>query len=264
MSQLSQFGLVVLLFFISLDLYAEERVQREVKVLGRKISVSQSVSDLEKSGVESKSEISLFGKKIEIAKSSVKYQVNENEGMSYRNNFSVNGRKILVSSFVNDDGSFDYSAEVPFMEISGDLFSYSFGILSLGVNSGVTFEGDLKASLSSELLKEDPFISDEMNLAKASASVDVLTKGYVEGQVKILFVKGGVGGSINLIEGEAGAEISTAPVNLDAPEINYFGSVHLLRGQLYGYVGSGHSKWLSHDFYTSNGYCYGFGSKPCL
>lgn len=260
---LSRVGLGVLLLFFCLDLRAEEIAQKQAKILGRKINVSQEVSNPENSGAESVTKVSIFGKNIEIAKSSVKYKVSENEGTSFDNGFYVNGRKVLAHSFENGDGSFAYAADIPAAEISGDVFSYSIGIFSLGINSGVTYDGLLMAQFSSEFLKEKPEYTLEMNVAKASAMVDVLAKGYVESQVKVLFIKGGVGGALNLIEGKASASISVTPDTIVAPTVAYGGVIHLLSGQLYTYVGSGKSKWFSHDFYKSQGYCYAFGDSSC-
>ncbi|HXH74171.1 MAG TPA: hypothetical protein VNJ08_04355 [Bacteriovoracaceae bacterium] len=271
MRYLCQVGLCVLVLGAYQNLRADESVHKQIKILGKAVSVSQNLSvskddspdDKSESGVESVTQVSLFGKKIEIVKSKVQYQVSEDEGLSYNNQFYVKGKRVLAHSFENGDGSFSYEVDVPASEFSGDIFSYSLGILSLGINSGVSYEGKLKSEVSSEFLKREPAIDPQMNMVKASADVDIMAKGYIEGQVKILFIKGGVGGAISLIDGEAKASISVNPSSISEPEVAYGGAVNLLQGHLYGYVGSGRSKWISHNFYSSKGYCYAFGDSSC-
>jgi len=271
MRYLSHVGLCVLAFQVGQNVWADQVAQKSMKILGKTVSVTQNLSSTEdaipdetsQSGVESTSQVNLFGKKIEIVRNSVQYRVNENEGLSYDNKFYVKGKRVMSQSFIDGDGSYAYNVDIPYTEVAGDIFSYSLGILTLGVYSGVSYEGLLKSQVSSEFLKRDPARSADMNLVQASAEVDLLAKGFIEGQVKVLFIKGAVGGALNLIDGKAGASIAVTPMNVIHPEVAYGGLVNLLSGSLYGYVGSGSTKWYSYDFYKSKGYCYAFGSSSC-
>lgn len=255
-------GLLVLSLSANDKVYGNRIAEKSTKVLGKTLSVKHTVTGNE--GVETATELSLFGKKIELAKTSVHYQIDEDHGPSFQSDFYVNGRKILAHGYVSKDGSYAYTADIPAAEISGDVFTYSLGILSLGINSGITYDGQLQAYVSSDFLKgEVPTKTPDTNLLSASAHADLLAKGYIEGQVKVLFIKGGVGGAINLVEGESQASVAVTPANIDAPEVSYQGVVHLLSGELYGYIGSGRKKWLTYDFYRSNGHCYSFGTSSC-
>lgn len=264
-------GLSLVVLSFSQNIFAAEVAKREIKILGKVLSVSQTLEggedvvpdDVAQSKVESTSQVNLFGKKIEIVKSSVQYRVNESEGISYNNQFYVRGKKILGESLVNGDGSFAYVADVPYTEISGEVLSYSIGILSLGVHTGLSFDGLLKAQVSSELLRQQPNYTADMNLVTAGAEAELLAKGYAEGQVKVFFIKGAIGGAVNLIDGKAGASVAVNPMTVSNPTVSYQGVVHLLSGSIYGYVGSGSSRWLSYDFYKHKGLCYAFGSGSC-
>jgi hypothetical protein len=264
-------GVYVIAFTICLDLRADQIATKQFRILGKTVSATQNLAvlkdtvadDFSDSGVESTSSVTLFGKKIEVVKSSLKYKVSEDDGIIFEDKFYIKGRKVLGHSLVNGDGSYAYGVDVPATEIAGDLFSYSLGILSLGVYSGVSYEGSLKAEVRSELLRKNPAITADMNLASAEVEVDLLTKGFIEGQVRVLFIRGSVGGAINLIDGQAGASIGVTPQTVTKPNIAYQGVVSLLSGSLYGYVGSGNSRWLSADFYKHKGFCYAFGASSC-
>jgi len=262
MGYLCQVGLGVFLFLFSQNIWAVQSVGKQVKILGKKISVSQHLS-ASKGEVGTATHISLFGKKIDLVRNSVQYKVNESEGPSYDNQFYIKGKKVLGHSFINGVGSFATEVDVPYVEVAGDVFSYSLGILSVGVYSGVSYEGQLNSQISSELFKETPLLAPDMNLVNASASVDVMAKGFIEGQVKVLFIKGAVGGSIDLIDGEAAAAVSVNADTVETPLTSYHGIVHLLSGELYGSIGSGRSKWAGHTFYKSKGYCHAFGESVC-
>lgn len=253
------------------NIWADEIAEKSLKILRKTVLVSQNLSSLaddiedetSESGVETTSNINLFGKKIEVVKNSLKYRVNENEGLSYDNKFYVKGKKVLAESFVDGDGSYKYVVEIPYTEIAGDLFSYSFYVITLGINAGMSYEGMLQAGVSSELLRPNPSITPDMNLVTAFAGADLLAKGFIEGQVKILFIKGAVGGALNLIDGEAKASIGVTPMTITKPEVAYGGVVNLLSGTFYGYIGSGSTRWLSYDFYKYKGFCFAFGDSAC-
>lgn len=253
------------------NIRADELAEKSLKILRKTISVSHALSspvdtvedETSESGVETTSNINLFGKKIELIKNQVKYRVNEDEGVSYDNKFYVKGKRVLAESFVDGDGSYKYVVEIPYTEIAGDLFSYSFYGITLGVNAGMSYEGMLSAGVSSELLRHKPNINTDMDLIKASASADLMARAFIEGQVKILFIKGGVGGAINLIDGESQISIGVTPMSINRPEVAYSGMVDILSGSLYGYVGSGSTRRLAHDIYKHKGFCFAFGESAC-
>lgn len=272
MRYLSRVGVCVLALHFGGSVHADEAAQKKMKILRKEVAVAQNLKtitdsvqdEISESGVETVSQINLFGKKTDIVKSTVQYQASEAGGLSYENDFYVKGKKVLAESVESADGSLVYSVEIPATEIGGDIFAYSLGIISVAVTSGLNYEGSLNAVINSDFLRTTPVIpTPMMNLVDASADVDIMAKGFIEGQARILFFKGAVGGALNLIDGQASAAISVTPATITKPVVAYDGAVHLLSGQLYGYIGSGMFKWAHYDFYKSKGYCFAFGESQC-
>lgn len=262
------------LFLMSItgQAWADESAEESFSILGKEVYVGHTLSitsddtddDISESGVDSSTNVTLFGEDVELLKNSVEYTVSEDDGLSFDNNFYVNGVKVLAESFVDDGGSYTYSLEIPNTNLSVEAFAYSLGIFTISVESGLTCDGDMTASVSSDLLEDDEIVlTDESNLVSASVDVDVEASAYIEGVAKILFIKGGVGGSVDLIDGNANASIAVTPANIEEPDSSFGGSVDLLNGNLYAYIGAGSSKWWTKDLYESDGSCFSFGDSSC-
>ncbi len=269
---LKQTGFVLLFFTMVTSSWADSVAQKSTKIAGKEVSASQVQStvpdgvpdEVSESGIQSVSNVKLFGKKFEIVKNSLQYRVSEKDGLSHKTSFTIHGKRVLAESFVDAGGSYTQTVDIPAADISGDVVSYSLGILSVAIHTGVSYSGSLNASASSEFLKPTgPSLSPEMNLFNASVGVDVLAKGYVEGQAKFFIFKAAVGGDINLIDGHSTASISVTPATITNPQIAYDGIVKLLSGDLYAYLSMGNIKIVSHDFYKSKGQCFAFGASSC-
>jgi hypothetical protein len=265
-------GFVLLSLTVLSTSWADSVAQKSTKIAGKEVSASQVQSavadtvpdEVSESGVQSVSKVKLFGKQFEVTKNSLHYKVSEKDGLSHKTSFTINGKKVLAESFVDSGGSYTQTVDIPAADISGDIVSYSLGILSVGIHTGVSYSGSLNASASSEFLRPSgPSLSSEMNLFQAAVGVDVLAKGYVEGHAKFFIFKAAVGGDINLIDGRSTASINVTPATVTNPEITYDGIVRLLSGDLYAYLSMGSVKIVSHDFYKSKGQCFAFGASSC-
>ena len=266
-----------LVLFNCSTLFAEETASASLSVLGKEIKVTSELdvstdelADLISDGsVDSSILIAMFGSETEIIRNSMEYVVSELDGLQFDNTFYVNGQAV-TSGFAGSDGEYLYSLDIPATSVESETLEYSISILDISVDSGYSYEGSLSAGVSSEFLSDDFLdseddyeFSDDANLATAAVSSDIAASAYLEGSAKVWFIKGGVDGSVDLIDGETLASAGVTPATVDAPEIYYGGNVDLLVADISAYVGIGSFRFYSKDLYVSDGSCYSFGDGVC-
>lgn len=179
-----------------------------------------------------------------------------------RTDLYIGGTKIWAGSLRFRNGGLAYSGGVAPTQLPFPLLVYPLGPLLLELDAGVEFEGDLVASLTPGL--SYPLPDSTLN---ASVEAKLYVAGYVEGYGSIWFVRGGVGGRLNLINGSTGISANLF-MNGQKPVGKYLGRVVLLNGSVYGFVDTNllFGKWtriIKKDFFKWSGRCYSFDNSQC-
>ena len=178
-------------------------------------------------------------------------------------NWYIAGTRVWTGHLNYQKGALVYTGGISPTQIPFPLVVYPLGPLTLQVDAGVDFQGALNASMS-------PGWAYPLNdtVLKGSLTSNLTAGGYLEGYAKLLVVRGGVGGKINLIDGSTGINAMIL-FNGRKPILSGKGKVQLLNGDIYAFVDTNVflGKWkriLNKDLYKWNGKCFAFGSDTCV
>jgi len=283
----SLFGMMVLLLVWTSNAQSEVLTQSST-LLGKKLTVTQtSDATSDQRGVTTQTQIQFLGKARSLMEASVEAIPPAQEGEAIppatdttsttdgaatdgatpgiplaQTDLYIGGVRVWNGTLSFQKGGLVYSGGVPFTQVPFPIFAYPLGPLVLQVDAGIEFEGMAQASLL-------PGISipiQDMTI-DASLQADLTAAGYVEGYAKLLFVRAGVGGRVNFIDGETGLSAHVYFTGA-APQLAGFGKVVLLSGDVYGFVDSyglfgGWKRWLSKDFFNWPGKCFALGEETC-
>ena len=174
----------------------------------------------------------------------------------------IDGIKLWTGTLQYANGSLSYDGGVPPTQIPYTIFVYPVGPMTLQVDAGVEFEGDVRASITPGL--SYPFTDSTLD-AQLSASIGA--GGFIEGYANLWLIRAGVGGAVDLIDGSTGVA-GHIYMNGQAPTGEGFGMVHLLSGDIYAFVDTGFffggwTRIWKKDFYNWAGWCYSFGATSC-
>jgi hypothetical protein len=179
-----------------------------------------------------------------------------------RTDLYVGGIRLWTGALRYQNGALVYSGGVPPTQLPFTVFTYPIGPLLLQVDAGVEFEGDIEAALVPGL--SYPFPDSTLD-AKLTANLSA--GGFIEGYANMWLIRGGVGGRVDLINGTTGLA-GHIYMNGHKPSGTGFGMVHLLSGDLYGFVDTHFffGRWnrlYKKEFYQWKGWCYAFGDSSC-
>jgi hypothetical protein len=180
-----------------------------------------------------------------------------------RTDLYIHGTRIWTGALTYDKGSFVYSGGVAPTQIPFPVFAYPLGPIMLRVDAGIEFEGQVDATLTPGL--SYPMADSTLD---ATLKANLAASGFVEGYASLWLVRGGVGGRVDVIEGTTGVTGHLYLNLLTQPTGQGFGQVHLLSGDVYGFVDTKFffGKWnriLEKDFFKWDGLCYSFGAATC-
>jgi hypothetical protein len=247
-------------------------IQKNTTLLGQDLTVKQTSAVLPSNqGVSTATSIKYLGASKTLAEASVEAIPDAVTATSTptpqgdvlaKTDWYINGTRVWNGTLQWVNGSLVYSGGVSPTQIPIPLLIYPVGPLILELDAGVAFQGDLSASITPG--PSYPLTDSELD-SKLAANLSA--SGYLEGYAKLLFVRGGVGGSLALINGSTGV---TANLHMNGmqPTVSNIGMVTLLAGNIYGFVDAKilFGKWdriLNKSFYNWPGVCYAFGANSC-
>jgi hypothetical protein len=277
----SFFIISILVFFAAYPPVSAEPITQTSTLMGKKLSVTHdSSASITDQGLHTETQVQFLGKQRSLMEASIEaIPYVESSTVSTTNSTSatpaatpsvtlaktdlyIGGVRVWNGSLRVEKGGLVYSGGVAPTQIPFPIFAYPVGPLMLQVDAGIEFEGEASASVL-------PGISipiEDMSI-DAKLQADLYAAGYVEGYAKLLFVRAGVGGRVNLIEGNTGIAAHLY-FNGTKPQTSGFGKVTFLNGRIYGFVDSnllfgGWKRWFSKDFYKWPGKCFAFGEAVC-
>jgi hypothetical protein len=179
-----------------------------------------------------------------------------------RTDLYIDGFRIWTGDLSYQNGELTYSGGVAPTQIPIPIFIYPVGPMTLEVDAGVSFEGQIDATLSPGLSYP---LQDSTLDAKLTANLSA--GGFIEGYANLWLLRAGVGGEVDLIDGTVGVT-GHIYMNGQTPSGQGMGMVHMLDGDLFGFVDDRFffgvwSRIYTHDFYKWAGYCYSFGATAC-
>ncbi len=253
-------------------------LEQKSKLLGRELSVRQEYGSVPSGkGVQTVTQVQFIGTPKPLLDARVEYvppvitsaapAATPQDPLSSlitntKHDFYVSGIRIWSDEMGYKDGSLFYSGGVAPTSIPIPVLTYPIGPLVLELDAGVEFEAQLLAKLTPSI--SFPFTDSSL---AASLSAEAAASGFVEGSARILVIRAGIGGAINIVQGDAsvGAVIF---FKKQAPELTYGGKVSVLSGKIYAFVDTNilFGIWThlwSANLYAWNGKCWAFGAESC-
>lgn len=184
-------------------------------------------------------------------------------GITYTTVYSF-GKRVFADAFsITSGGPNNIKLGLAPTEIRVPFVIYPVGPLTLNVGGGARFHALLDATLI-------PEIGVPVNTSTLGVTVSAKAQaaGFVEAYAKLLIIRGGVGGQVNLIDGKLDVHGRVAFDN-SKPTILVNGIVQFLNGRIYafldifGFLTLGWKRLINHEIYAWNGICYSVGYTPC-
>lgn len=215
-------------------------------------------------GVYSALSVMLFGKD----RSVLEARAAVTDALEGESDFYWGGFKVWNSKPEWRDGAYRYAAGLPTLSMRAPLVRVPVGPVTLAVDAGVAAEANLAAKLA-------PLISIPIQFTslKATLEAEVAASGFIEGYVKWLILRAGVGGELRLVRADAklSGQVGFGRI---PPRFAFEGYLSLLAGKIYGFVDYFNLfrfKWkraLEPVFADWKGKCVAFsktagGADPC-
>jgi hypothetical protein len=262
--------MVLIISLLVIAAQADVGLEENGKLLGNDIKVEQRFKKSSAAGgLQSTTDILLLGKDRSLVRVQSEPQVFETGETKIQNDLYVAGMRIWSGGGTIENKGYSYEGLIAPTQIAWPLVTYPLGPVLLQIDAGVNYQASLKASA----IPGVTFPLQSISL-KTSLDAKVAGAGYLEGYAKFILVRGGVGGSIELIDGHtlASVESELSPVEQDPisePEVKVTGKLTILKGRIYGFVDTYRmltAKWkrsLNKNFFVYPGKCWAFGEEKC-
>ena len=254
-------GFVFFCFTFSALAYAQDttHLQAQTTLFGKPLSVTQNTdASASKLGVQTSTLLQFLGKNVNLMQASVEVSSSA-QGTT---NWYIAGKRVWSGNLALQNGSLVYSGGLAPVQLPLPLFVYPLGPVILEVDTGIDFQGSLDVNLT-------PTLALPLQDSKLQGTLQetISAGGYLEGYAKLLVVRAGIGGKINLIDGNVGANADLF-LNQSPPVLTGLGKVSFLEGSIYGFVDvikllGQWRRLLSANLYSWNGKCYAFGAESC-
>jgi hypothetical protein len=184
-------------------------------------------------------------------------------GTTYAEFYSFGSRVFQGQAYYAHDGIMSMTAGLLPTEVRVPIFAYPVGPLVLQVEGGVRAQANIEAKLTPTIMfPASASVLEAQLIANASAA------GFVEGSAKLLFVRGGVGGELSLVDAKASVD-SLFFFDGRKPASNISAYARFIQGKIYSFLDMlnifvfGWSRMWETDYYKSQGYCVTKGYLAC-
>ncbi len=139
----------------------------------------------------------------------------------------VAGKRVWSAKGRFEGGSYVFEAGIPPGEVRVPVVSFPVGPLMVQVDAGIQYLADVSGKVSPSL--SYPL---EFSTIQATMSPEATLAGFAEGYAKLLLVRGGVGGRVDLLD--ANAKLNAwIYFNGNQPKLKYSGYLKYLYGSVY-------------------------------
>lgn len=183
------------------------------------------------------------------------------DGVTYTEVYSFGKRVFSNSHYFYTDGA-QFSVGLAPTQVRVPVIAYPIGPVTVHVDGGARFQANLSAknmtNISFPIKYSEPGIQLSANATAA---------GFIEGYASAIFIRGGVGGQLDLVDARVDINSRFSLEGKDTV-ITAAAVVHFLKGRLYAFLDLGLFGWglkrlIDHDLYTWYGYCFSAGSGQC-
>lgn len=185
------------------------------------------------------------------------------DGVTYTEFYSFGKRIFSESSYFNNSGGLSYAAGITPVQVRVPVVMYPVGPLVLELDAGARFQAGVEAILT-------PTLDADSIVSELSAHLGALVgaAGFVEGYVKFLILRGGVGGQLDLVDAKASVDARVS-FNGNPVIATVSAMAQFLKGRVYAFLDLhsiipwGWRRLLNYDIYHENGFCFATGGIMC-
>lgn len=142
------------------------------------------------------------------------------------------GMKVWNQKSEFKNGKYTYSAGVPTTQSRLKVVTLPVGPITVNVDAGLAYDAAIEGSLSPHFS-----IPIEYTAIGAELATKIDVAGFIEGYAQFLFLRGGVGGQVDIVRGKAGLNAELAISELQR-RIDFTGFLQTLSGKFYAFADS--------------------------
>ncbi len=185
-------------------------------------------------------------------------------GVTYTTVYSFGKRVFADAWSISTSGPNNVRMGLAPTEVRLTFVKYPVGPLILNVAGGTRFQALLDATLV-------PEVALPINDSTLGVNMLALAQGagFVEGYASILVLRAGVGGQVDLMDGQLNVNGRVAFNGKDKPIVLVGGIVHFFKGRIYAFLDlfaflrMGWTRLINQDLYTWQGLCLSMGHLSC-
>jgi hypothetical protein len=234
---------------------------KATKVLGTKMGADLETATVPGRGVTNAISLHSLGATLQ-ALFALTSPPNTIDGTTYNEVYSFGKRVFSDSYYVQKDGAGLILGLAP-TQVRVPAVTFPVGPLSVHVDGGARFQANLMLSNMTDISLPFKHSAPGLQIKAIAAAA-----GFVEGYAKFFFVRGGVGGQLDLVD--AHLDVNTR-FSLDGGKtlVQVSAIAEFLKGRLYAFIdvfGLGRFGWrrlLDQNLYNWNGYCIAAGNLQC-
>jgi len=231
-------------------------VTQSKRVLGRTLSVSAIAESIPAGaaigsvpGISERIQTTFLGFKSSLAKVT-------NQGGWV--DVYLKGIKVWTGNSLDSGSGLHHQVTIPPTRFEVPVISYPIGPLLLGLQAGVDFSGGVTANA----------VPTDLSAIQADLEAQLAASGFIQGTGGLFFIRGGVDGRMDLIDGAVEVRALLEPKG-QAPTAQMNGRVLLLKGSVEGFLESRllvgvWNRLMTRTLFSSPGKCFSFGDESCL
>ncbi|MGZ3711707.1 MAG: hypothetical protein ACXVBE_08125, partial [Bdellovibrionota bacterium] len=178
---------------------------RQTQVLGKEMSGTFAAGvPTNTTVVKTKAKITVLGVVMQALMASIA-PANTIDGKTYTEVYSF-GKRVFSNSTSVESGMLKFRAGISPTEVRIPVYAYPVGPLLLQIDGGARFEANVTIQNSTEIAIPLKFANFAVDLQAVAAAA-----GFIEGYAKLLIVRAGVGGQLNLIDAHASVNARFTP-----------------------------------------------------
>lgn len=237
---------------------------RNTQVLGRDFGASFSIGLIDGTpGTRTDTTLTLLGKPLRALQATIT-PATTIDSTSSTEVYSFGLRVFSQSAYFNHDGILGVEAGLVPTEMRVPFINYPVGPLTLRIDGGVRFQASLREQINPTVVIGNNSLSSIGVQLQANAA----GTGFIEAYAKLLVLRGGVGGSVDVIDGQGQLQ-GQFFFDGSEPTLSISGMVEFFKGGFYSFVDYfdvfrfGWTRFWTRTLYSWKGECFSTGSLSC-
>lgn len=236
--------------------------KKGTEVLGKEMSGSFSAgTPANTKVVQTKAKLTVLGVAMQALSAAIS-PPNTIGGKTYTSVYSFGKRIFNHSTTMEHEGLLKFRVGIAPTELRIPVFVHPVGPLLVQIDGGARFEANLQIQNSTEIAFPLEFANFGADLQAVAAAA-----GFIEGYAKLLILRAGVGGQLDLIDARGHVNARFTPG--EKPLIMISAMVEFLKGRLYAFADifwisqTGWKRLWNYDLFNWYGYCYSTSNLRC-